>query len=327
MRFSRFSPLIARALLAAAAVLPAWAAAQAPSDFPSRQITILSPFAAGGGTDALARAIAEKLAEAWKQPVVVDNRTGAGGKVALQALLRARPDGYTLMVSNTGVLHTLHLDPNPGYKLPDVLPLVRLADVPVVLSVHKSFKGSNLKEYLEEVRKGGKGFAWGSSGAGSTAHIVGAALGTTAGLPLVHVPYKGEVPMMTDLVAGHQPAAISSSGAAKPFVERGDIRTIAVMGNRRLGLFPDVPTFPEQGFPELNVVGFNGLFAAAGTPPEVAARIAQEVDRIMKLPEIREKLAPMGFEPVNNGLQFPQQAVAESETWGRLIRKYGITIN
>jgi tripartite-type tricarboxylate transporter receptor subunit TctC len=278
-----------------AATLPAVASAQ-PSTYPSAPIRFVIPTAVGGGYDLMMRLVGQKLTEAWGQPCIVDARTGASGSIAAQAVAKSPPDGHTLMIGYSALVSNLVLQKNPGYKLADFAPVSMLTISPIALGVRESLGVRNLGELVALAKSKPGRLSYGSYGPGSGGHFVGELLKEAAGLHIVHLPYRGEAPAIQDLLSEQIDMAIITVGGVNRYP--GRIRPIAICSPSRFPLYRDLPTFAEAGYPTVNMPGWAGLFAPAGTPPAVLARISSEVNRIVQLPDIAPKILELGFEPV-----------------------------
>lgn len=322
--------LLAQAALAATAI---WggSAVQAQT-YPSKPIKLIVPYAAGGATDIIARTLAEKLTERLGQPVLVDNKAGVGGVMGTDAAAKAAPDGYTFLVTlgttiliNQFLYEKLPYNPGRDFAL-----VSQLAMAPVTLLVNSTSPiktAADLKAYI--TKNPGK-LSYGSWGAGSYAHLAGAYLSQTLNADMTHAAYKGEAPMLQDLVGGQFHFAFASAQSAKPYIDSGKLRSIAVTGDQRMGILPNVPTMREQGFKDdiFLVTGWVAMAAPAKTPNDVVQRVSAEVRAICALPEVQERIAKMGFIPVGNT---PEQfAVAyknEFPVWERVVKLSGAKLD
>jgi tripartite-type tricarboxylate transporter receptor subunit TctC len=311
------------ALALAAALLPALAAAQA---YPAKPIHWIVPFPPGGPADLLARTVGHKLTEAWRQPVVIDNRAGAAGNLGVELAAKSPPDGYTLVVVPTGniaVNPTLY--PRLGYKPFDLAPVTMLATVENVLVVHPSVPVASVSELIAFSKANPGKLTFASPGAGSQAHLAGELIKLTAGIDMVHVPYKGVGPALNDLLGGQVSMMLSQLSSALPHVRSGKLRAIGVASLKRSNLLPELPTIAEQGFPGFEAVSWYALMVPAGTSAEVIAKLQAQTARIVNLAEVKEKLAGLGANAVGST---PQELAAtirsESSRWADVIRKQDI---
>lgn len=322
--------LLVQAALAATAILSG-SAVQAQT-YPSKPIKLIVPYAAGGATDIIARTLAEKLSERLGQPVLVDNKAGVGGVMGTDAVAKAAPDGYTFLVTlGTTILINQFLYEKLPYNPGRDLALVsQLAMAPVTLLVNSTSPIKNAADLKAYITKNPGKLSYGSWGVGSYAHLAGAYLSQTLNADMAHAAYKGEAPMLQDLVGGQFHFAFASAQAAKPYVDSGKLRSIAVTGEQRMSVLPSVPTMREQGFKDdiFHVTGWVAMAAPAKTPNDVVQRISAEVRAICALPEVQERIAKMGFIPVGNT---PEQfAVAyknEFPVWERVVKLSGAKLD
>lgn len=284
-----------RSVLAAtgAALAPA-AFAQAQAPYPSGPIKFVTLAPPGGGLDTLARLIGPKLTETFDQPVVVESRPGGAGAIAATFVARSAPDGLTVLLTNTSVLSSTVLLPNPGYQLAELTPVSIMVLGPIAIGVRPELGVTTLKQLLALAKT--RKLSFGSYGVGSVGNFVGELLNAATGYNMVHVPYKGEAPAITDLLGGQIDAVLTGIGTQGRQGNR--ITLLATTGSARFAAYPDVPTFTEAGYPEANLPGWNGMFAPAKTPPAVLARLAAEVVRVVRLPELASRMMGLGFDPV-----------------------------
>jgi len=321
-----------RMLVAAvAACVAASAGAQnASAEFPNRPVRIIVPQAAGGGVDIVARIIAQKLTESWGQQVIVDNRPGANGIIGVEAVAKAKPDGYTLSAPFTSVLT---INPFVYKSLPydpfrDFAPVMQSVTNVIVLVVHPSLPVRTVKELVALGKSRPGDFVYGSFGVGNLTHLAGELLRMEAGLKMTHVPYKGETPAVTDLIAGQYMLLFATSAGVNAHIKAGRLRILATGGEKRAAAYPDTPTMAESGYPNAGVTGWSGLVAPAGTPPEIVQKIQREAARYVRSPELSERLTAIGAEPVGSTPEeFGAFIRSEAEKWSRVIRAAGITLN
>lgn len=323
-----------RRLLAAAAALPALALAQAPAPFPSRPIRIIVGFQPGGATDTAARLIGDHMAKLAGQPVIVDNRPGAGGVVAATAVAKAPPDGHTLLLNTSfpvinaqGLFRTLPYDPNRDFAF--VTPILAGQ---VMLCVHRSVPATNLAEFVDYARRT-PSVAIGSWAPGSQGHLGVEAINKRFGLAIPHIAYKGEGPMTQDLLGGQIPAAFGTLFSMLGAVKSGQLRPIAVTdGSRgqRHPLLPEVPRFAEQGLddPVVTLSGWIGILTTGGTPPASVAKLNEWIRSALAQPEIRAKLETFGMEVVSSTPQeFDKSFRAETPLWVKAINDAGVKLD
>ena len=311
-------------LCVALAGVPAVAQAQA---YPSKPIRLIVTFAAGGGTDLAARAVAPKLAEAPGQPVVVENRAGANGAVGAEATAKSPADGYTLMVGAAG---TLAVAPHLNAKLPfdpfkDFAPVSLLATSAFVVSVNPSVKAQSIRELVALAKASPGSLTFGSSGTGGAPQLAGELFKSQAGVNLLHVPYKGLGPAITDLLGGQIQVVFADVGLVTAHLKAGRLRGLAITSGSRSSMLPDLPTVSESGVPGYAAGTWYGVFAPAGTPSGIVARLSEEVRRVLALPEVRAALVAQGVEAAGNS---PEQYAVflreEHAKWGRVIAEAGI---
>ncbi|WPH21292.1 tripartite tricarboxylate transporter substrate binding protein [Variovorax paradoxus] len=310
------------------ACLPLAAAAQAGS-FPDKPIRIVVPFPPGGATDAAARLVAVKMGEHWGQPVVVDNRAGAGGNVGSDLVAKAPPDGYTLVMGVTGshAINTSLYSRMPYDPVADFVAISQVAVVPNVLVVHPSVPAKNLAELVALAKKEPGKLNYASLGNGTAAHLGMEMLKSEAGVDIAHVPYKGSAPAVSDLLAGQVQMMVDGLPSALPHVKAGKLRAIALTSLRRAPSLPELPTIAET-YPGFYADAWSGLFAPRGTPQPVVDKLSAEVERILKLPEVREKLMALGAEPVGSTqAEFTAHVKREIEKWAKVVKTSGAKVD
>ena len=314
------------AALAASVTLPA--AAQT-GDYPNRPVRIIVPQTAGGAVDIVARAIAQKLSEAWGQQVIIDNRPGANGIIGIEAVAKSKPDGYTLAAPFTSVLT---INPFVYKKLPydafkDFAPVMQSVVNVIVLVVHPSLPVRSVKELVALGKSRPGDIVYGSFGVGNLTHLAGELLRMETGMKMVHVPYKGESPAVTDLIGGQYMLLFSTSAGVKAHINEGRLRLLATGGEKRAAAYPNTQTMAEAGFPGAGVVGWSGLAMPAGTPPEIVQKFSREAARHVRSPEMVERLTALGAEPVGSTPEeFTAFIKSEAVKWSRVIREAGITL-
>ena len=322
--FNRRSVLQGLAALGGSSWLGGAMAQSAKSAWPSKPIRIIVPFNAGGATDIIARTIGEALARRVGQPVVVDNKGGAAGILGTDALAKAPADGYTLMVSlSTSMLINQFLYTKLPYNpQKDILMLSQIAAAPVTLVVHPSVPANNMKELLAYVKARKGKLSYGSWGTGSYAHLAGAYMSKTMDADMAHVAYKGEAPMIQDLIGGQLQICFSSALNTKPFIDAGRLKAIGVTGKQRMDILPKLPTIFEQGVQDdaYAIFGWVAMGAPAGMPKDVVDQLYGHLREIIKEPKVLERIAGAGFQPMMNSPQeFQQNYQRDMPIWKALV--------
>ncbi|MBK6005665.1 tripartite tricarboxylate transporter substrate binding protein [Ramlibacter ginsenosidimutans] len=312
---------------AAAACALTGASSAFAEDSPSKPIRIIVSFAPGGLTDTIARALLPRLQEGFGQPVLVENRPGAGGTVAEGLLAKAAPDGYTLLLSADSVPANPHLIANLPYDtFKDMTPVSLLARIPLVLVVNNNVPATSVKEFVGYAKANTGRMSYASPGIGTSNHLYFEVFKDLAGIDLPHVAYKGGGPAMTDLIGGHVQAMLISATLAVPQANGGKVRALAVTSDKRLPSLPNVPTFAEAGYADFRPQQWTGLFVPAGTPPAVVARISSEFDKALRSPDVIARLNDLHAEPVmSSQAEFAAHLKREYDTLGKLIKARGIT--
>ena len=325
-------PLLLSALLALGAlhVTQVQAQAQDAASYPSKPIRIVIPFPPGGATDLITRKIGEKLTQKWGQPVVVENKPGANTIIGTETVARAEPDGYTLLMTAPAGLLQL---PALMAKLPydpekDFLPLTQIAEVPTALIVPSEILAKNVKELGDYVRANPGKTSYASLGLAATQHIYGEALKRAFKSDSTHVPYKGDAPAMTDLVAGRVQYMFNNPVSAINFAKQGRVRILAVTGEQRLPGLADVPTMAQAGIPGFEVVGWFSFFVPSKTPRAIAEKLHAELASIIRSPEMSDFLRERGTIPTGIGLEeFARKMAVERRAWARLIKENDIRLD
>ena len=313
-------------LLCACLILPVWANPAAAQSFPNRQIRLVIPFPPGGGTDIAARLIGEKLGIGLKQTVVPDNKPGANGIIASELDARAAPDGYTLLVA-TGSSHAFA--PALGVKLPfdpvkDFIPVALIGQFPTVLVINPAVPARTMREFVDYARQNPKKLNYGSAGNGSTNHFLGELVKQTAGIDMLHVPYKGSGPASADLLAGQIQAMVDSVAAAKGNIDAGKLRALGVTTAQRVAQLPDVPTLKESGF-DIEYAGWVVVMAPAGTPAEVVTTLHDAIAAAMTDPAVVERYGKQGIviKPMSLA-ELPVYLRNDKERWAKVAAQAGL---
>ncbi len=304
------------------------AAAAAAQTYPSKPVRLVSPYPPAGVNDLLARIIAPKLGEYLGQPVVVENRAGATGNIGADIVAHSPADGHTLLMGQAG---NLSINISLMAKMPfdpvrDFAPITLVAATPNVLVVHPSLPVKSVKDLVALAKAKPGMINYATSGIGSPGHLAAELLNKSAGIKLVHIPYKGAAPALLDVVAGNAQLYFTSPASAMPFMPSGRLRMVAVASIKRSALLPDLPTVAEAGYPDFDVSSWWGVVAPAATPRDVVMRLHAEINRALALPETRARIAELGAEIVtsNTPEQFAAYIRTETVKWARLIREVGV---
>ena len=299
-------------------------------NYPNKPIKLIVTFAAGGGADFMGRLIGQKLAEMMGQAVIVDNRAGAGGAIGNEAVAKAAPDGYTLLLGAAGPLvisPALYAKMNYDV-LKDLAPITLLAHVPFALCAHPSVPANNVKELISLAKRRPGKLNFGSSGTAGAPHLAGELFKASAGVDLVHVPYKGLAPAITDLIGGQLDLIFADVNLVKQHVDGNRLRGLAVTGATRSAIMPQLPTVSEAALPGYQAGTWYGVLAPSGVPREVIAKLNVEISRILASSEIRERLATQGAEPAGNTPeQFAAMIKAELNKWAKVVEAANIKLD
>jgi tripartite-type tricarboxylate transporter receptor subunit TctC len=318
-----FTPMLAAILMALAPVANA-------QTYPDKPISLIVGFPPGGGVDIVARQLADKLSELLGQRVIVENKAGAAGNVAMEYVARAKPDGYTLLMGNLGMLSAnpalypkLSFDPTK-----DFAPIARVVVTPLVAIVPASLPVQNITQFLALARAKPGELNFGSGGNGNINHLAGELLKLQTSTQVQHVPYKGSAPALADLVGGRIQLMVDGGNVVQPFVKDGRARAIVMTGETRSAAMPDVPTAKEAGMPEFVIYGWQGVLAPTGTPPAVIERLSQEISRALAQPDLKNRLSGQGTEPAYlPPTEFRTYISAEEKRWSEVIRSAKITLD
>jgi tripartite-type tricarboxylate transporter receptor subunit TctC len=304
--------------------------AHAQDDYPNRTVRIIVPFAPGGSTDVVARILADKLGTDLKQSFVVENRAGAGGNIGADAVAKASPDGYTLLMGTTGVLainkylyKEMSFDPER-----DLVPVSYTSLITNILVVNPQVPAKTVSELVALARAKPGSLTFASSGAGSSTHLSAELFKSMAGVDILHVPYKGSSQAITDLMGGQVTMLFDNAPSSIPFVEQGKLRALAVTSTKRLPNLPDVPTLDEAGVKGYESLSWSGIMAPAGTPKRVIDKLNAAIEKILRDPDVKQRFASLGVEPVGGPPEaFSRHIRAESEKWARVVKTANITLN
>ena len=301
----------------------------AAADYPSRNVTLIVPYPPGGGVDAMARVVAQKLSEAFHQQFIVDNRPGAGGTIGTRAVAQAAPDGYTLLLGHTGTISinpSLYahagIDPRKQFA-----PIGLVASMPVALLANPSFPAKTVGDVIALAKKEPGKLNLGTSAVGTGGYMCAELFKSDAGVDVAIIPYKGTAPVMNDLLGGHVPMAFGVLPPALGNIQAGKLRVIAVTSKKRFSLLPDVPTFDESGLPGFEAVLHYGLLAPAGTPKEIVDKLNAEVRKLVDTPDVQKQIHNEGGDPLTSTpAEYAADIDKEETKWGGLVKKLGLKV-
>jgi tripartite-type tricarboxylate transporter receptor subunit TctC len=317
--------LVSAFILSSVLVTPA-----AAQPYPSRVVKLIVPQTPGGATDVFARKIGQLLSEKWGQPVVIENRAGAGGVVGTDVVAKSAPDGYTLLVTYAG---SQAINPSLYPKIPfdsvnDFQTIATLASTPFVLIVHPKLPVKHLAEYVALARARPDALTYASSGNGSVNHLLGEMLKTEAGIKMLHVPYRGVAPAITDVIGGQVDSAFSSVPSVLQMVQTDKVRALAISSAKRVAAAPEIPTIAESGFPGFDVNPWWGILAPAGIDVTIVRKINDDVANILRTKEMIDFLAAQGAEPlITSPEEFLKILEADVVKWAKVVKSAGVTLN
>lgn len=316
-----------RVLVSVVAACAAIASAQAQT-YPSKAVRIVVPFPAGGPADMLARMLAEKLNAQWGQPVLVENIGGAAGNIGAEHVSRGNPDGSLLLLNaSSHVINGIMYAKLPYDPFKDFTPITQVASYQHMLVVHPSLPVRTVKELIDYAKSNPGGLTVGNSGYGTPGHLAAEHFRTTAGIPIVHVPYKGSAPATTDLIGGQVNAMFNNPVNTLPHVTAGKMRALAVTSKERIAVAPDVPTVAEAGFPGFEAGTWFGFYGPANVPPAIVSKVAEDVATALRSPEVRKKLHAQAWNLIGNSpTEFLAVMKADHEIWSKVIKSAGIKV-
>ena len=307
-----------------AAILAFASAGAFAQPFPSKPVRVIVPFGSGM-IDGVARLLSEQLSQKWGQPVVIENKPGAGGNIGAEIVARAPADGYTLLMAGPSVVvNTVLYDRVPYALMKDLVPVTQVANAPFVVVVHPSMPVHSLSELIANAKASPGKLNYGSGGIGTSAHLSGELLKLRAGIDMVHIPHKGGAATLTELLAGRIQLAVDAATLYMPFIAKGDLRAIAVPQSTRVDSLPDVPTARESGLGNFETGAWTGLLAPGGTPPDVIQQISRDVAALVARPETRARWSKVGIEAVGSTPdQFGAFMQTELKKWSEVVRASG----
>src|SRR5450432_878041 len=315
--------------IAAFACIMASACGASAADYPNRPITLIVPYPPGGGVDAMARVVAQKLSDAFRQTVTIDNRGGGGGTIGTRAVARAAPDGYTLLLGHTG---TISINPSLYARLGmdprrDFAPIGLVASMPVALLAHPSFPAKSIAEFIALAKKDPGKLNLGTSAIGTGGYMCAELFKSVAGIDVAIIPYKGTAPVMTDLLGGHIPIAFGVLPPALGNIASGNLRAVAVTSKKRFSLLPDVPTFDESGMPGFEAVLHYGLLAPHGTPKEIIDKTSIELRKLVDTDDVKQRIHAEGGDPMTSTpAEYAADIDKEETKWRGLVHRLGLKV-
>jgi tripartite-type tricarboxylate transporter receptor subunit TctC len=327
-RRQRRGPIAALLTALLAALLDTMVTDAAAQAYPTHPVHLVVPYAAGGGVDLVARLVAEQISGPLGQPVIVDNKPGAGSNVGANYVAKAAADGYTLLMASPASAINVTLYKNmPFDTVRDLVPVVLVGEVPSVLIVNPDVKAATLAQFVALAKSEPGKLTYGSGGVGASEHLAGALFASQAGIEMQHVPYRGGSGAINDLIGGQISAIIINQLAALPFIKSGKVRALAVAGRERSPELPDVPTFVEAGYPNFQIAVWWGVMAPAATPAAIVDRLNREVNSALARPVVQERLKAMGARPIGgSATQFHAFVDDEIKRWGRAVQLTGATV-
>jgi tripartite-type tricarboxylate transporter receptor subunit TctC len=292
-----------------------WALAQADS-FPSKSIRLVVPYPPGGGTDTLMRIIVPPLTEIWKQSIVIENKPGASGAVGADAVLRSSADGYTWLIATPAL---------PDQLVNQLAPVSLVSASPYVLTINPSLKVNTVQQLIAAAKANPQLIRFGSSGSGSVSHLSGELFKSMAGVEMLHVPYKGSGPALSDLLGGHINVMFSPAQTVMPQIQAGNLKALAVTSPKRSQSVPGLPTISESGIPGYSAVGWFGIFVSSKTPNNIVSKISADIDKVLKTPQVRKEMLERGIEPSGGtSEEFADLIRADQQKWSKLIQDKNI---
>ena len=315
------------AAVAIAVIWPGGAPAQTTS-YPIKPVRLVNPFAPGGPVDIVGRTVAQELSKAWGQPVIVDNRPGAGTTLGAGLVARATPDGYTFLVTSVSTAVAASIYPNlPFDAARDFAPVAIVAQTPLVFAIHPSVSAKSVQEFMSLAKAKPRQISYASAGQGTITHLAGELFKSLAKIEVLHVPYKGGAPSVAAAAAGEVQAVFDQSVAVLPQARAGKLRAIGVTSSKRVEIAPEIPTFAESGVPGFEVIVWNAILAPGGTPRAIVDRVNADINRVLQQPEVRERFSGLGLAPVGGtAAEFSRYFKNEIARWAKVSKEAGVKI-
>lgn len=321
----KFTSLTAAAVCAAIAI---GAYAAEPERYPSRPIRLVVPFTPGGSNDLVARVIGQKLTDAWGQPFIVDNRAGGGSTIGTQVVVNASPDGYTLLTTSGGIATNAVLYKLPFNPITDLAPVALIAQMPYIVALNISVPAKSVRDFIALAKSQPGKLAFSSSGAGTSSHLAAEMFKLAAGIELLHVPYKGGGPAVNAAIGGEVQLTFNVITGTLPHVRANKLRGIAVTSSKRAEVAPEIPTVAESGLAGFEMIAWYNCFAPARTPRPIIERLNNEINRIVQLPDVRERLNTLGVTPMTGAPEdLGRYLRFEVGRWSKVIKDAGIKLN
>jgi len=297
--------------------------------YPNRPVRLVVPFPAGGPADGLGRVLADQLNKMWGQPVIIENRGGAGGNLGAEVVARSAPDGYTLLLNaSSHVINASLYEKLPYDPIKDFTPISEVASYMLLLVVHPSVPATSVKEFVAFAKSKQDGLSVANAGLGTPTHLAAVLFAQAAGVNLIHIPYRGAAPASTDLIAGQVPAMFNNPVNAVPQVRSNNLRALAATGSKRLSLLPDIPTIAESGYPGFETRTWYGLFGPAGMPADIVQKLHSDVERALRVPETANNLIAQGWDiTVSPSERFSGELQSEFDRWSAVVKRAGIKAN
>lgn len=316
------------AALGGSMALASWPA-RGEGSYPAKPLRLVVPYPAGGGADTIARLIGQQLSQSWKQPVVVDNRPGASGIMGNDIVAKAAPDGYTMLLAITAMIQSPSLYKKMPYNVErDFVPVSLVARSSDLFVVPDRVPARTLAEFIALAKASPGKLSYGSYGNGTSAHLHGEQLKIRAGIDLVHIPYKGAAPLVSDVLGGQVDSAFIDVTSANSYLGNGKFRVLGITGTQRLKALPSVPTFAEAGLSGFEPNGWFGMFLPGGTPADIAGKLSAEIARITKSPEVSQRLLAMGLQPVaSNAQELASVVSGDTPKWADIVRRANIQLD